>query len=405
MSTAPIIIIGAGMAGLACALQLQERKVPFLIMERSDGPGGRVRTDLVDGFRLDRGFQIVLSAYPELQAHFDLRMLDLRPFRSGALIRRSGGFWTWPDPFREPWRLLETLASPVGSLRDKLLTAQLAIRSLRADRLTFIMREAETSLRFLQSSGFSEGYIERFLRPFFGGVFLEDRLETSSNLLLFLFRNFLLGRACLPALGMQTLPSRLASRLESERLRFGATVRAIEGSSVRLDGGEVVEGSKVVIATEASACAGLLGEAVPPSNATHCSYWAAPSSPLSTPMLVLNPDRSGPIHNLCVPSDVAPDYAPAGQSLVSVSTQRSQAPTPEETRAALRDWFGAQVDAWRHLRTDSIPEALPRFGAAARPRDSRIADHLYVCGDHTTYPSLNGALGSGRALGLRLAYY
>jgi phytoene dehydrogenase-like protein len=403
VSKTRIVIVGAGVAGLACALQLQARRLPFLLVEASDGVGGRVRTDLVEGFRLDRGFQIVLSAYPELHAQFDLRSLDLRCFRSGALIRKpDGGFWQWNDPFREPWSLLRVLLSPVAGLLDKLRTARLGYRALRLDGRVFAEREAETTLLFLQRQGFSAGYIERFFRPFFGGVFLEDQLATSSNLFLFLFRNFLLGRVCLPALGMETVPGQLLSRLAPGHLRLHSRVLGLDGTRLQLDGGETLEASEVVLATDAAACARLLGKSEPASHSTHCSYWAAPASPLPTPMLALNPDRSSPIQNMCVPSDVADSYAPPGQSLISVSS--SGEPSNEEVLAALRSWFGSQVDGWRHLRNYSIREALPLFEPRDRPLGSKLAEHLYVCGDHTAYPSLNGALASGRKLGLDLAY-
>ena len=408
----PIVIVGAGMAGLTCANYLHQRGRDVLLLDAQDAVGGRVRTDRVDGFRLDRGFQILLTAYPEAQRLLNYTALDLQCFRSGAAIRHdapSSTLWMQLlNPFKEPWRVFETLVSPVGTLADKLRIAALIQQVHGLSTADLFGQPATTTATYLREWGFSEQIIDRFFRPFFGGVFLEDDLTTSSNFFQFCFKNFFLGDAAIPALGIGEIPKQLANRLPDGAIRLGTSVARIDGKTVHLASGESIAAEAVVLAVDAQSAARLQGHKPPaPSqfNHTTCTYFAAPAADRpdrlkADKLLMLNTRRSSSVHNLAVLSDVAPAYAPANQLLISVSTQGlSQVDVPaltKQIRTELTGWFGESVQGWRHLRTDHLPEALPTYGPNVRHQPLRLSDSLYQCGDQTAYPSLNAAMQTGR---------
>jgi phytoene dehydrogenase-like protein len=403
-----VVIVGAGVAGLTCAKYLLDAGIEPLVLEASDAVGGRVRTDVVDGFLLDRGFQILLTAYPEAQRLLNYNALNLKAFRSGALIRYQDDFKTVSDPFKEPTELLKTLFSPIGSLFDKLKVLQLSneVKTVPTDEF-FNESDCDT-LSYLQQYGWSEQMIETFFKPFFGGVFLENELSTSSQFFRFVFKQFYNGDAVIPAAGVQAIPQQIADLLPKNVIKLNTTVSRIDKNTIYLTDGQAITTKKIVIAADAHRADLLLNRpAERQYNVTTCTYFAAPRSPLSTKMLALNPNRLSAVHNLCVPSDVAPTYAPEGQSLVSVSTQGlSFVDEPKLTAQIVReltDWFGEEVTTWRHLKTYHIPESLVKYNPNSPKSQLQIADNLYQCGDQTAYPSLNAAMATGRIVAEMIA--
>ncbi len=397
-----VVIVGAGLAGLCCARRLHRERVPFVILESSDGVGGRIRTDVVDGFRLDRGFQVFLTSYPEARETLDYAALELRAFRPGALVRHGGRFHTLADPWRRPLAGFRSVFSPVGTFADKLRIARLRARCLRGSVEDQFQRPETTTREALRAEGFSQAMIGRFFQPFLGGIFLESDLETSSRVFHFVFRMFSTGDATLPAEGMEAIPRQLAEGLPPGSIRFGAKVARVRPGHVELESGEVLEAGAVVVATDGVAAGPLLGESTVEHLGVTCLYFAAPSPPISEPILVLNGDGRGPVNNLCVPTAVAPTYGPGGQSLVS-ATVLGTPPDDGALRAGVLDqlgeWFGPVVQNWRHLRTDRVVHALPRQrppvlaepGSPFQPQPG-----VYVCGDHRAIASINGAMVSGR---------
>ncbi|MDB5242759.1 MAG: amine oxidase, partial [Spirosoma sp.] len=417
----PVIIVGAGMAGLTCAVYLKQAGIDALLLDAADGIGGRVRTDVVDGFRLDRGFQILLTAYPEAQQLLNYATLDLQRFRSGALIRSqtihdSAHWLTLLNPFQEPFSVFQTLISPVGSLGDKLRIFELMRRTEELSIDDLFRQTPTTTLALLHKIGFSDRIIELFFRPFFGGVFLEDALTTSSNFFEFCFRMFFSGDAAVPALGMGAIPQQLAGYLSPGQIRLETPVRRIEGSRVILDTGETLTGGVLVLAVDAAQAGILLDRRAALNgqsfNRTTCTYFSAPESPRSIPaekLLLLNPHRSSAVHNLAVMSDVAPDYVSTDRSdgqksLISVSTQGletlDEAALTEGIRLELTNWFGTEVSTWRHLRTYHLPQALPAYNPLQDKKNLaktlKLTETLYQCGDQSAYPSLNAAMQTGR---------
>ena len=419
----PIIIIGAGMAGLACATWLHRAGRAVLVLEAADGVGGRVRTDLTpEGFRLDRGFQVLQTNYPEARRIFDYKALNLKAFRSGAVIRLADGTQTsLQNPLKNPLSAFSALTSPIGSLPDKLRIVSLVRHVLQHTPEQLLARStSEDTAAFLRRYGFSQRMIDAFFRPFFGGVFLDRELTTASNFFEFIFQQFVTGDASVPALGIQELPAQLASRLPAGTVRLNTPVAGfVDGSQVRLTTGQVLSASGIVLATDGLAALRLLaGRSGNPDDAptteagsfptaariTTCTYFATPgghSPGRNDKLLRLNAAPDALAHNVAFPADVSGAYAPAGRSLVSVSTHGERSLDEAELVPRLREelaaWFGPVARDWEHLRTYRIAAALPVYPAGQPPRQPLVlAENLYRCGDWASYPSLNGALATGR---------
>jgi phytoene dehydrogenase-like protein len=397
-----VLIVGGGLAGLACAVRLREAGAQPLIFEASDDVGGRVRTDMVDGFRLDRGFQVYLDAYPEAGKFLDLPRLDLRPFRPGALVYLDGRLHRVMDVFRDPRHLLASALAPVGSLADKLRVAALKWRISRSTLADIAGREDLTTEAYLRRAGFSRRMIDVFFRSFYGGIFLEKDLRTSSRMFEFTFQMFSRGSATLPAQGMQEIPRQLARRLPADAIRRGARVTEVAPGEITLASGECLEGDAVVVAADATTTARLIPGFVtkePDWRAVTGLYFAAEKSPLREAIIALNGTGRGLVNNVCVLSDVAPGYAPPGQALVSISVLGAPAipDLEKQVLAELEPWFGPEVRGWRHLRTDRIERALPEQPPISGPPGSsfREIDGIFVCGDHLTSASIEGAIVSG----------
>ena len=403
MAGKTVLIVGAGLAGLSCARHLHRAGVAAEILEASDAVGGRVRTDEVDGFLLDRGFQVLLTGYPECRRLLDYAALDLRSFYPGAMVRLGGRFHRVVDPWRRPLAALAGAFSPIGSFADKLRVARLRRRLLATPLVELFSRPERTTRQALEAEGFSPAIVGRFFRPFLGGIFLEPRLDTSSRMFEFVFKMFSSDATALPARGMQRIPEQLAASLPAGTIRTGCRVARLDGRTLRLESSEALTADAVVVATDAAAAGELLPELADPGwCSTTCLYYAAPRPPVELPILVLDGEGEGPVNNLCVPSRVSPEYAPPGWDLVSVSVidgGREGDEMEQVVREQLRGWFGAQVADWRHLRTYRVPHALPAQAppALASPeRPVRLGDGVYVCGDHRDNASIHGAMVSGR---------
>ncbi len=401
-TTADVVVVGAGLAGLNCARHLVRAGRSVAVVEANDTVGGRVRTDDVDGFLLDRGFQVLLTHYPELQADIELDALDLRAFSAGVTVRRDGRFVRLADPTREPLSALRALrlATPLDGLR--LLLWRRRVLGRDGDLLATDPQLAVAAL--LDRRNFSDDLVDGFFRPFVAGTFFDPDLATSSRFVELVFRSFFRGRVTVPAGGMQRLPEQVASALPPDALHLGSPAVAIASGSVRTPDREFT-GEHVVVATEAPAAADLLGDRIVVNTAERGGvtvHYAADASPVGRPDLVLDGD-GGPVTTVAVMSDVAPGYAPDGRHLVSVSVTGIPAGDDDGidrlVRAQLRGWWGGDVGDWHRLRLDRIPYAQPRMDPRDLPtlrRPVRVDDRTWICGDHRDTASLQGALVSGR---------
>ncbi|KAI8473014.1 MAG: hypothetical protein J3K34DRAFT_453716 [Monoraphidium minutum] len=416
-SEADVVVVGAGLAGLHCTSLLQRGGADALLLEGSDGVGGRVRTDTTEGFLLDRGFQIFLTGYPYAREALDFDALRLRPFYAGARVRFAGGWHTVADPLRHFVDGLLSLANPIGSVLDKVNVGVFRIKATLGSLDALLAAPETTTEQRLRDEGFSPEIIDRFFRPFLGGIFFDTRLSTSSRLFAFVMRMLATGQNCLPEAGIGAVAGQVAAGLRDGSVVLGAKVERIEPGSggaparvVLSDGRSVAARRGVVVATEGPEAARLLGERLQASPSkpqagvgTCCLYFAAAAPPSPDAVLYLNGTGQGLVNNACFPSTVAPSYAPPGQTLVSVSVIGTQpgmddAALEAAVRSELGPWFGAdQVAGWRHLRTYRIPFAQPN---QAPPTDfSRpvaLGGGMYVCGDHRDAATFEGALLSGK---------
>ena len=397
-----VIVVGAGLAGLTCAKNLTSAGRTVHLLEASDDVGGRVRTDEVEGFLIDRGFQVLLDSYEVTAEEVDLEALELRAFDPGALVRQSGRFIRVVDPWRRPSRFLTAAFSPFATFSDKRRLLGLRRDTARGPQNKGLMAEDErTTAQELESRGFSERVMKSFFGPFFRGVFLEPDLATSSRFFQFVFGRFARGNATLPSAGMGALPRQLVDGLPEGTLSLNTPVASVASDHVVLEDRERLDG-KVVLATDRPRAMKLLGKTDDgPVCGTTCLSFAADQAPLKDALLVLNGDGDGPVNNLCVPSNIAPTYAPKGAALISVSVLGVDHAESlvDAVRTQLTGWFGNSVASWRHLRNDVIPFALPgQAPGSGLPRTETTREHdaVLLCGDHCYHASIEGAITSGR---------
>jgi hypothetical protein len=400
---AQFVVIGGGAAGLIAARTLEAAGHAPVLLEAADAVGGRLRTDEVEGFRLDRGFQVLLTAYPEVKRYLDVDALGVRSFRPGGHVHTRQQNFRFADPLREPAQLIRSALSPVGTLQDKIVLARLGFRLMRRDpQACFTGYTEQTSIDYLWSLGFSEQIVERFFRPFFGGIFLEQELRTPAAMLRFILKMFAEGDAALPAEGIEAVAKQLANGLERTDIRLNRRVRAIEGEEVVLD-----DGSRLAARATIVACSPepffpqLAGEPTGWKSTTNIYYYS--TRRLKENRLInLVADPTSTINTFSVLDEVAPTYKlnKQGGSLISVTlkeaTERGSIAQAEQD---LLRHSGLPSDALQFLRRYDISHALPRLPAVAftqQATHSRLIDRVFVASDQQLNGSLDAAMRSGR---------
>jgi protoporphyrinogen oxidase len=400
----PVVIVGAGLAGLCCALKLQENNVPWVILEASDRVGGRVTTDIVDGYQLDRGLHLFFTAYPEAKKLLDYDALNLQKLDPGALVWFGGKLHKASDPFKDPMNALPNLLSPIGTLPDRVKAGVLR-QQIMNKTVTEIFDEKDSQTKAaLHNHKFSESMVNRFFQPFLAGIFLEKDLRTSSKMFEFIFNMLANGQAALPARGIRAIPEQLASRLPADRIIFNIRVTAVSDYYLQIESGDEIDAAAVVVATEGPEAAHLLRDL--PKMRTHpvtCVYYETDKPPTNEPLLILNGEGYGRINSVCVPSAIAKTYAPGGKSLVSVTVLgdpfETEAIADKELKSELNQWFKGDVSLWRFLKMYRIAQAVPDQSPPALNRAERAVKFrpgMYLCGDHRDNNTINGAMVSGR---------
>jgi phytoene dehydrogenase-like protein len=397
-SSHDVAIVGAGIAGLTAALELSKAGLSVTVCEAGDDAGGRIRTDRVGGFLLDRGFQVLLPSYPELRRQADLTALRLRPLPRGALAVTPAGR-TW---LAASWSSRHAAAGTTKFLREHpsdvaALTA-MSLRDLLApDRAIRAIDPATTTAEELRRK-LSAATISDVMRPFLAGVFLDPSLATQARFFHLIWRSFLRGGGALPNAGMQELPRQLAAGLRAGTLRLQTKITEVSDSGVRTSDGERIRARAVVIATDGTAAARLVPGLDGPSwHSVTTFYYKVAGSPPGSPILVLD-GTTGLLLNAVVLSEAAPGYAPADAALVAASVpHRSDASLEPQVRACLARLYQTSTGDWELLGAYPISRALPAF-PAGQPlrRPVRLGPGRYVCGDHRDTPSIQGALVSGR---------
>ncbi|WP_221359441.1 NAD(P)/FAD-dependent oxidoreductase [Streptomyces beigongshangae] len=397
-----VLVVGAGLAGLACARDLIDAGLDVKVLEASDEVGGRMRTDRHEGFLVDRGFQVFNTGYPQVRRRLPLRELRLRPFTPGVLLHTDDGPLRFSDPTRAsraprgPRDLRDLRPGRLAGARDLVALGVLSARDTLAPVRLLKRGEDRTTRTALAAAGFSEEFVERFFRPFLSGVFLEDELETSARFFHLVWRSMVRGTLCLPGGGVGAVPRLLAGALPAATVRPGTPVARLTDDGVELAAGDELPARAVVVATGPGPAARLLpGLDVPPYRVVTTYYHAAPRSPLAEPTLLA--DTRGRFLNSCVLSEVVPAYAPEGMSLIATSVLGEDTEGRERgVRTALAEAYGADTGGWDLLTVRTVPDALPAM-VPPQPlsRTTRVALGRYVCGDHRATGSVQGALASG----------
>ncbi|MFD9414815.1 NAD(P)/FAD-dependent oxidoreductase [Streptomyces goshikiensis] len=400
----PVIVVGAGLAGLTCALDLVRAGLPVRVLEAADEVGGRVRTDRRDGFLLDRGFQVFNTSYPQVKRRIELPRLRLRPFTPGVLIHTAGGGRVrFSDPTRRPSDALALLTAKreqrpgpgPGPLALAALGPLCALDLLAPPRLLKRLPE-RTTREELARWRVPERVVDGFLRPFLAGVFLEDDLDTSSRMFHLTWRSMLRGTLTLPADGMGAVPRQLAGDLPPGCVERASPVAAVSAVGVTFADGSAAGARAVVVATDAAAARSLVPGLPAVATRTVTTYHhAAPRSPLREPTLLLDARRR--ILNTCVLTEVAPTYSADGRALVSTSVLGTDTPGREAAlREVLAELYATGTRDWERVGTATVAGALP---AMVPPwplsRTGRTASGVYVCGDHRATGSVQGAMASG----------
>jgi glycine/D-amino acid oxidase-like deaminating enzyme len=394
-----VVIVGAGLAGLSAARHLARAGVAVRILERADAVGGRVRTDVVDGFRLDRGFQLFNAAYPEPPRLLDLPALRLQRFARGAQVLRGGRQHRLVDPRWQPSGVLATLRAPVGSLRGKAALGALSLRNGYGPVRALTAKDV-TTRQALEDWRVDDELVDTVLRRFLAGVFLERELTTSSRFFHLVWRCFVRGTPSVPALGMQEIPDQLAAGLPPGSVELGTGVASVTASTVStVDGREVSSRLGVIVAGDPRSAAALVpGVELPLMRSVTTLYHRAPVAPSAEPMLRLDADDDLVLSSVLM-SLAAPAYAPTGSHLVSTSVLGADHGDDLEPRVRerLSALYGKSTGRWEHLRSYAIPDALP---AMLPPfelrRPVRTGAGIFVCGDHRDTSSIQGAMVSGR---------
>jgi len=398
---AEVIIIGAGLSGLTAAKVLKEAGKSIIILEAADELGGRVKTDELDGFLLDRGFQVLLTAYPEAKRLLDYDELDLCYFDPGALILNANGKTIIGDPLRNPSTLFSTLFSSVGTLMDKfrMLRLKLKLGSKTVDSI-FLGKET-TTINYLKTEGFSDKIIDQFFRPFMTGIFLEDQLTTSSRMFEFVFKMFSEGEAAIPSKGMGRIPMQLSKCLLPGEILFNKRVITVEENLVTTESGDYYSADFIIFATDVPGLPIPIKHLRKNHHSVINMYFTSKEKPFDRPLIGLNTLPGKLVNNIAVMDRVSASYAKKGESLISLSlignhNDQDQTTLQKRVIEELSFWYPGALK-WKHLKTYHIDYALPDDDHVCDEPDQITLNSTWlICGDHLTNGSINAAMKSGR---------
>ena len=400
-SNKTIYIIGAGISGLIAAYELEQAGYTPVVLEKSDAVGGRVRTVKKNGYHLDLGFQVLLSAYPLANKYLDFDALRLRRLESGSQIYVDGKRFLIGDALRNIRLLVPTLLADIGSIGDKVKVMALS-RRLKKKSLDAIFDSSETStLDYLRSHGFSEKIIDRFFRPFFSGIFLEPELRTSSRMFEFVYKMFGEGYATIPEQGIGAISEQLKGKLKTTQFQFGQEVKRVTNEHITLGNGQELIHSGVIITANASALVSNMNDQTVQWKSCTCLYFEVEKSNIPEGTIALVADQGKLANNMYAYQDAS------GRQLLSVTTLKDNGKTEQELTQAIKEEVKAYcgIQRIKHIANFKITEALPdltHLKMTAAPSESQLTDHIFLAGDVLFNGSLNAAMESGRlaALGL-----
>jgi len=394
-----IYIVGAGVSGLVAAQVLENKGYHPIILEASNRAGGRVKTDIKKGFQLDHGFQVLLSSYPAAQKYLDFKALKLQELKPGAVIFKNGKKQVIGDPLRDISTLFSTLFSGIGTLSDKFKIFQLNLK-LKNKSIEAIFSSDEISTKaYLREFGFSSQIITQFFTPFFTGIFLENKLTTSSRMFEFVFKMFGEGLAVIPKGGMEEISKQLVAKLSNTTFQFNTKVRSVSDKEIILNTGEKLASTATIIATDASK---LINNA-PPKNLSWKScqtlYFTANKRVIEKPMIGLVSKEDSLINNIFYHTSVA-THSNNTEELLSVTVVKEHQLSEEQLIAAVSKQLKEEchIDTITFLAIYSIKRALPdlkniKYEVSAS--ETQLSSSIFLAGDVQLNGSLNAAMIAG----------
>ena len=387
------IVVGAGISGLSCALELEKNGYQVQILEKENHPGGRVHSDIVDGYILNRGFQVLQTGYPETKRLLDYKKLELCNLDPEVWIMNNNKIKKLYDPIQNPSNLLKAAFSNVGTFQDKLRLLQLRQSTTSRSTNTIFQENEITSLEQIKNYGFSDLIINEFFKPLFGGAFLDNELDTTSRMFNFVYKIFSIAPIAIPKYGMKSIPEQLEAKLES-KISFNTDVVRLDNKNVFLEN-ETLSADAIVLAANHDSAKKLIPSIEEISwNSTSCYYFIADSPPFSSKVVLLNGNNRGEINNIFVPTNISKAYSPNNKSIISVSTIGLNN-NEDNIRNELNNWFGNQTEDWKLLHTYHIEQALPRMSVPSVSH-SQYVNGIHMCGDYLTSSSIHGSMYSGR---------
>ena len=401
-----IHIIGGGISGLIAARVLEEHGLSATIIEASDRLGGRVKTDVVDGYSLDHGFQVLLTAYPAAKKYLDFDALELQEFLPGSAIFKNGKQKIIGDPLRNLSLLLPTLFSGIGTVNDKLKILALNRRLKKKSIQNIFAEKEQTTHAYLENIGFSEAIITDFFTPFFSGIFLENKLETSSRMFEFVYKMFGEGNAALPKDGIQAIPKQLFEKLKSTTFIFNTKVKSVENGSFKLESGEAIKSNFTIIATQASGLVSNLKNQATLWKSCDTLYFEIAKREIKKPLIGLIAAPNTLINNIFYHTSLQTS-ATATKELLSVTVIDKQNLTNKqlvtEVQKELKEL--CNIDSCTFIKQYNIPMALPNLQDIQYemlPSETRLTETIFLAGDTQLNGSLNAAMIAGERAALEV---
>jgi len=401
-----IHIIGGGISGLIAARVLEEHGLSATIIEATDRLGGRVKTDVVDGYNLDHGFQVLLTAYPAAKKYLDFDALALQEFLPGSAIFKNGKQKIIGDPLRNLSLLIPTLFSEIGTVNDKLKILALNRRLKKKSIQNIFAEKEQTTLAYLENIGFSETIITDFFIPFFSGNFLENKLDTSSRMFEFVYKMFGEGNAALPKDGIQAIPKQLFEKLKSTTIIFNTKVKSVENGSIKLESGETLKSNFTIIATQASGLVSNLKNQATLWKSCDTLYFEVAKREIKKPLIGLIAMHNALINNIFYHTSLQTS-ATATKELLSVTVIDRQNLTNKQLVTGVQKELKelCNIDFCTFIKQYNIPMALPNLQDIQYemlPSETRLTETIFLAGDTQLNGSLNAAMIAGERAALEV---
>ncbi|MCC6722111.1 MAG: FAD-dependent oxidoreductase [Bacteroidia bacterium] len=401
-----IIIVGAGIAGLSTGVFLKKTgKFDVLFIEANDRVGGRIKTEKINGYLLDYGFHIFFTANPIAAELLDIEKLDLRYFKSGALIMKNHSYQKFYDPFKHPKYFFKSLFSKIGNLNDKIniVKRRFELTNMSYEKV-FDKYEVKTS-SILKKRRFSSKIIKNLFNPIFSHFFMENELSTSRRMFEFYLKMLADGNMAIPAKGIEEITKQLFSNFDKSEFMFNTKAVNIEEDRILLENGESLKADAFVIATDYN---GLYSKIIKShienkQRSITCFYFSANKSPFKEKLICFNANENKIVSSVAVLSNISQNYAPIGKSLIVATIIDKTNEDENELELKIKDEvsnvFGSQVYDWEKIKCYKIYNAISNQDyVLGKRRENEInpKENIFFCGDHLLNGTIYGAMKSAK---------